>query len=275
MNDQALNLPHVAVEKDGAVLLITINRPAARNALTPEMLCRLADAFVMLRDDAALRVAVITGTGDIAFCAGGDLGSTLPLLTGTREPADEWDRRVMNESQVMAASSLRGFALDKPVIAAINGACLAAGFELMLGTDIRIAASHASFGLPEVQRGLIPFAGSMVRLPRQVPQALAMEIMLAGRPINAQRALQAGLVNEVLPPEQVLPRAMALAAQIAGNGPLAVQQVKRTVMAASGASLEQGYAIEDDSRRTVFASADAQEGPRAFMEKRPPRFTGQ
>ncbi|MES1978841.1 MAG: enoyl-CoA hydratase-related protein [Pseudomonadota bacterium] len=275
MNDQALNLPNVAVEKDGAVLLITINRPAARNALTPEMLCRLADAFVMLRDDAALRVAVITGSGDIAFCAGGDLGSTLPLLTGAREPADEWDRRVMNEPQVMAASSLRGFALDKPVIAAINGACLAAGFELMLGTDIRIAASHASFGLPEVQRGLIPFAGSMVRLPRQVPQALAMEIMLAGRPINAQRALQVGLVNEVLPPEQVLPRAMALAAQIAANGPLAVQQVKRTVMAASGASLEQGYAIEDDSRRTVFASADAQEGPRAFMEKRPPRFTGQ
>ncbi|MBI2726724.1 MAG: enoyl-CoA hydratase/isomerase family protein [Polaromonas sp.] len=275
MNDQALNLPNVAVEKDGAVLLITINRPAARNALTPEMLCRLADAFVMLRDDAALRVAVITGTGDIAFCAGGDLGSTLPLLTGAREPADDWDRRVMNEPQVMAASSLRGFALDKPVIAAINGACLAAGFELMLGTDIRIAASHASFGLPEVQRGLIPFAGSMVRLPRQVPQALAMEIMLAGRPINAQRALQAGLVNEVLPPEQVLPRAMALAAQIAANGPLAVQQVKRTVMAASGASLGEGYAIEDDSRRTVFASADAQEGPRAFMEKRPPRFTGQ
>lgn len=275
MNDQALTLPHVAVEKDGAVLRITINRPAARNALTPEMLCRLADAFVMLRDDAALRVAVITGTGDIAFCAGGDLGSTLPLLTGAREPANEWDRRVMNEPQVMAASSLRGFALDKPVIAAINGACLAAGFELMLGTDIRIAASHASFGLPEVQRGLIPFAGSMVRLPRQVPQALAMEIMLAGRPINAQRALQAGLVNEVLPPEEVLPRAMALAAQIAGNGPLAVQQVKRTVMAASGASLGEGYAIEDDSRRTVFASADAQEGPRAFMEKRPPRFTGQ
>jgi enoyl-CoA hydratase len=275
MNDQSLNLPNVAVEKDGAVLRITLNRPAARNALTPEMLCRLADAFVMLRDDAALRVAVITGSGDLAFCAGGDLGSTLPLLTGAREPADEWDRRVMNEPQVMAASSLRGFALDKPVIAAINGACLAAGFELMLGTDIRIAASHASFGLPEVQRGLIPFAGSMVRLPRQVPQALAMEIMLAGRPINAQRALQAGLVNEVLPPGEVLPRAMALAAQIAGNGPLAVQQVKRTVMAASGASLGEGYAIEDESRRTVFASADAQEGPRAFMEKRPPRFTGQ
>jgi enoyl-CoA hydratase len=196
------------------------------------------------------------------------------LLTGARTAADEWDRRVMTEPQVMAASSLRGFDLDKPVIAAINGACLAAGFELMLGTDIRIAASHASFGLPEVQRGLIPFAGSMVRLPRQVPQALAMEIMLAGRPINAQRALQAGLINEVLPPEQVLPRALELAGQIAANGPLAVQQVKRTVLAASGASLADGYAMEDNSRRTVFASADAKEGPLAFMEKRQPRFTG-
>ena len=274
MNAPAPHLPNVRADRNGAILVITINRPAARNALTPEMLCRLADAFVTFRNDRDLRVAVLTGSGHIAFCAGGDLGSTLPLLTGARAAADEWDGRVMNEPQVMAASSLRGFDLDKPVIAAINGACLAAGFELMLGTDIRIAASHASFGLPEVQRGLIPFAGSMVRLPRQVPQALAMEIMLAGRPINAQRALQAGLINEVLPPEQVLPRALELASQIAANGPLAVQQVKRTVLAASGTSLADGYAVEDESSRTIFASTDAKEGPLAFMEKRPPRFTG-
>ncbi|MDB5931677.1 MAG: enoyl-CoA hydratase, partial [Polaromonas sp.] len=160
-------------EKDGPVAILTLDRPAARNALTPEMLCRLADAFVDFRDDPALRVAILTGAGDLAFCAGGDLGTTLPLLTGARAAADDWDQRVLQEPQVMAASSLRGFALNKPVIAAVNGACLAAGFELLLGCDIRIAAGHAMLGLPEVQRGLIPFAGSMARLPRQVAQAHA------------------------------------------------------------------------------------------------------
>ncbi|MDB5932645.1 MAG: enoyl-CoA hydratase, partial [Polaromonas sp.] len=144
-----------------------------------------------------------------------------------------------------------------------------------LGCDIRIAAGHAMLGLPEVQRGLIPFAGSMARLPRQVAQAHAMEILLTGRPITAQRALQIGLVNQVLPGAEVMPRAMELALQIAGNGPLAVQRVKQTVMAASGQPLEVGFQIEDGSWQAVLASSDAREGPRAFMEKRPPRFTGQ
>lgn len=265
----------IIYEKNGPVAIITLNRPGARNALTPEMLCRLADAFVDFRDDAQLRVAILTGAGDLAFCAGGDLGSTLPLMTGARAPADAWDRRVLDEPQVMAASSLRDFALHKPVIAAVNGACLAAGFELLLGTDIRIAAAHCIFGLPEVQRALIPFAGSLARLPRQIAQAHAMEILLTGRPVDAQRALQMGLVNHVLPASEVLPRAMEIAQQIAGNGPLAVQQVKQTVFAASGQPLDIGFELEDDSKRVVLASRDAREGPLAFMEKRPPRFTGQ
>jgi enoyl-CoA hydratase len=264
----------VLYEKDGPVATITLNRPAARNALTPEMLCRLADAFVDFRDDDRLRVAILTGAGDIAFCAGGDLARTLPVMTGARKAEDDWDRRVLNEPLVMAASSLRGFALDKPVIAAVNGACLAAGFEILLGTDIRIAADHASFGLPEVQRALIPFAGSLARLPRQIAQAHAMEILLTGRPVSAGRALQIGLVNQVLPAAEVTPRALELARQIAGNGPLAVQRVKHTVLAASGLPLDTGFALEDESRQIVLASLDAREGPLAFMEKRAPRFTG-
>lgn len=264
----------ILYEKDGPIATITINRPAARNALTPQMLCVLADAFVDFRDDAQLRVAILTGSGDKAFCAGGDLASTLPLLTGAREAADDWDRRVLDEPQVMAASSLREFALHKPVIAAVNGACLAAGFELLLGTDIRIAADHATFGLPEVQRALIPFAGSLVRLPRQIAHAHAMEILLTGRPVAAQRALQIGLINHVLPAAEVMPRAREIALQIAGNGPLAVQRVKQTVLALSGQPLETGFRLEDDSKRAVFASADAREGPRAFMEKRAPHFIG-
>lgn len=265
----------VLYEKNGPVAVITLNRPAARNALTPEMLCRLADAFVDFRNDAQLRVVILTGAGDLAFCAGGDLGCTLPLMTGARRPADDWDRRVLDEPQVMAASSLRDFPLHKPVIAAVNGACLAAGFEILLGTDIRIAASHSVFGLPEVQRALIPFAGSLARLPRQIAQAHAMEILLTGRPVDAQRALQIGLVNHVLPASEVLPKAMEMAQQIAGNGPLAVQQVKQTVFAASGQPLHIGFELENDSKRRVLASQDAREGPLAFMEKRLPRFTGQ
>jgi len=264
----------VLYEKDGPVATITLNRPAARNALTPEMLCLLADAFLDFRDDDRLRVAILTGAGELAFCAGGDLARTLPLMTGARAAEDAWDRRVLGEPLVMAASSLRGFALDKPVIAAINGACLAAGFEILLGTDIRIAADHASFGLPEVQRALIPFAGSLARLPRQIAQAHAMEILLTGRPVSAGRALQIGLVNQTLPAAEVMPRALELARQIAGNGPLAVQRVKHTVFAASGQPLEAGFALEDESKRIVLASLDAREGPLAFMEKRAPRFVG-
>lgn len=264
----------IRYDKHGGIAVIQLDRPAARNALTPRMLCLLADAFMDFRADPALRAAVLTGTGEAAFCAGGDLGLTLPLMTGARPPADEYDRRLLADPQVMAASSLRDFALHKPVIAAINGACLAAGFEMMLGTDIRVAAEHAVFGLPEVQRALIPFAGSMARLPRQIPYAPAMELLLTGTFVGAQQALQWGLVNHVLPAAQVLDKAMELAERIAGNGPLAVQAIKQTVVEAAGAPLDTGYRLEDRARRAVFASEDAREGPLAFIEKRKPNYTG-
>jgi enoyl-CoA hydratase len=264
----------IRYEKHGHVATITLDRPQARNALTPRMLCLLADAFVDFRADAGLRVAVLTGAGELAFCAGGDLATTLPLMTGDRAPADAFEHRMLADPLVLAASSLRDFALHKPVVAAINGACMAAGFETMLGTDIRIAAAHASFGLPEVQRALIPFAGSMVRLPRQIGHARAMEFMLTGRPMDAQAALQCGLVNHVVPADQLMAKAQEVALQIAANGPLAVQAVKQTVMEANGLPLDAGYRLEDRTKKAVFASADAREGPRAFMEKRKPDYQG-
>ena len=198
----------------------------------------------------------------------------LPLLRGNRPPADTWDRRVLDEPFVMAASSLRDFPIDKPLIAAINGACLAGGMEMVLGTDIRIAADHAIFGLPEVRRAVIPFAGSLARLPRQVAYCHAMELLLVGDTFGAADAARMGLVNQVLPDAEVLPRARAQAQRIAANGPVAVQAVKRTVREASGLPLSQAYALEDEAKRLVLASDDAREGPLAFMEKREPRYTG-
>jgi enoyl-CoA hydratase len=260
--------------KEGAVATFTLNRPAARNALSAELVCRLADAIADFVGDASLRVGILTGSGDKAFCSGGDLGTMLPLLSGDRAPADAWDRRVLEEPFVMAASSLRDFPIDKPLIAAINGACLAGGMEMMLGTDIRVAAEHAVFGLPEVRRGVLPFAGSMVRLPRQIGWSAAMELLLVGETIDAAEARRIGLVNHVLPAAEVLPKALDLARRIAANGPLAVQRVKHTAVAASGVPLAKGFALEDESKRIVMASEDAREGPRAFMEKRAPNYTG-
>ena len=266
--------PPLVYSKDGPVALVTLNRPASRNALTPEMICRFADAVIDFAQDDALRVMVLTAEGEHAFCAGGDLARTIPLMTGARQPEDEWDHRLLNEPVVWSASSLRDFPLHKPVIAAINGACFAAGFEIMLGTDIRIVAEHAQFCLPEVKRGLVPFAGSMVRLPRQIPYALAMQILLTGDPITAADALSYGLINEVRAAADVLPRAMQLAYRIAENGPVAVQRLKQTVAESSGRPLDVGFELENQTKDIVMATDDAKEGPRAFMEKRPARYLG-
>jgi enoyl-CoA hydratase len=261
-------------EKTRGVATITFNRPEARNALTPEMLCRLADAIQDFAADPSLRVAVITGAGDKAFCAGGDLATTLPLLTGDRSPSDHWDRRLLEDPLTSAASSLRDYPLNKPVIAAVNGACLAAGMELMLATDIRVVADHATFGLPEVTRALIPFAGSMARLPRQVAYCHAMELLLTGDSINAAEAFRIGLVNHVVRADEVHAKAEALARKIAANGPVAVQQVKQTVLNSSGLALAQAYRLEDDAKEVVMATEDAREGPRAFIGKRSPIYVG-
>lgn len=266
--------PCVRYDVDGAIATVTLNRPEARNALTPEMLCRLADAFASYEADSNLRALIITGAGEHAFCSGGDLGSTIPLLAGAREPADEWDRRLLEDGAVMATSGLRERAGVKPVIAAVNGACMAAGFELLLGTDIRIAADHAQFALPEASRGVLPFAGAIARLPRQIPQCIAMQLMLTGEAIDAREACRIGLVNECSTAEQVMSKARSIAWRIAQNAPIPIREIKRVAIAASGLTLEQAYRLEDEARNRVLATEDAKEGPRAFMEKRRPRFQG-
>ena len=266
--------PALLYEKREGIAYLTFNRPAVRNAMSPEVMCRLADAWQDYAAHDSLRVAIITGAGNRAFSAGADLGTFIPLLTGARKPEDEWDRRVLQDSQMSDAAILRGFPLYKPIIAAINGFCLGAGTELIQATDLRIAAEHATFGLTEVMRGFMPAGGSTVRLPRQIPFCKAMEILLVGEPMSAQEAYRIGLVNEVVPADQVMPKAEALARKIAANGPVAVRKIKETVLRALSISLAEGFAIENANARMVLATEDAKEGPRAFMEKRQPRYVG-
>ncbi len=266
--------PHLLDDAHDGIAVLTMNRPDKRNALSPEMLVRLAQAWRRIRDDGAVRVAVLTGAGDKAFCAGADLGRLIPLLTRQRGPEDEWDEALLSDKAAFADGLLRGFVLDKPIIAAIAGDALAGGTELALATDLRVAAEGVTMGLTEVARGLIPGGGGVSRLPRQVPRAKAMEILLLGQPMPVDEAWRIGLVNEVLPRDEVLDRAMDMAQRIAANGPLAVRAVKEAVRRSEGTSLDDALRIESEVGVPVFTSKDAVEGPRAFMEKRPPRFTG-
>ncbi|HEX5365104.1 MAG TPA: enoyl-CoA hydratase-related protein [Acidimicrobiales bacterium] len=266
--------PHLLVEIEDGVAVLTMNRPEKRNALSPEMVVRMASAWHAVRDDPAIRVAVLTGTGDRAFCSGADLGRLIPLMTRQRPAEDEWDEKLLSDPSAFADGLLRGFVLDKPVVAAVNGDALAGGTELVLATDLRVAADGATLGLTEVARGLIPGAGGVSRLPQQVPYCKAMEILLLGEPVPVEEAWRIGLVNQVLPRPEVLPRARALAERIAANGPLAVQAVKQAVRRSNGLPLGEALAIETEVGGPVFGSKDAVEGPLAFMEKRQPHFTG-
>lgn len=256
----------------GSVALITLNRPERHNALTPEMICRLADAFDEVETNPDVRVAVVTGAGQATFCSGGDLALTLPLLTGGRTPDDDWDHRLVANHDALFRSNFKGAPAGKPLIAALNGHCLAGGFELMLASDIRIAADHAGFALPEVQHALIPFAGALVRLPEQLPHAIAMEMLLTGARMPVARMAALGLVNEVLPAQEVLTRALEIAERIAANGPLAIAEIKRVTAMSKGRPLTEGFGIETQAMDRIMTSSDAREGPTAFMEKRKPTY---
>jgi enoyl-CoA hydratase len=251
-----------------------MNRPAKKNALSPEMLVRLAEAWYEFRDTDELRVAILTGAGDEDFCAGGDLELTMPLVTGARQPQDDWDQRLLGNMQMFLDAILRGFELYKPVIAAVNGRALGGGTELTNAVDLRVAAEHASFGTPEVKVGLLPGGGSLTRLPRQIPYAKAMEMLLIGDSFTAREALEMGLLNYVVPKEQLMTKVLDMARRLSENGPLAVQKVKEGVLRSSGLPLTEAYQVENEVSAAVMTSRDAREGPRAFKEKRKPNFTG-
>jgi enoyl-CoA hydratase len=267
----AMSEPAVIVEKDGAVLTVTLNRPEKRNAVNSEVMCRLYDAWVSLDEDDALRVAILTGRGD-TFCAGMDLAEIGKLRKGVAD--NPWIERVMKEGHVIYGAWLKTYRPTKPVILAAEGFARAGGTEILQGTDIRVAGESAMFGVTEVQRGLFPMAGSAVRLRRQIPYAIAAEMLLAGEDLPARRAYELGLVNHVVPDGQAVAKAREIADRIASNGPLAVKAILATLRETEMLSEEDAFGVEQRHGMQVMTSEDAAEGPRAFLEKRPPVFKG-
>ncbi|TNE87170.1 MAG: crotonase/enoyl-CoA hydratase family protein [Deltaproteobacteria bacterium] len=258
--------PHLLVEREGHVVTVTFNRPEARNAWSLETLARMWDAWQMIDNDPHIRVAILTGTGG-TFCAGADL-----KLMHSDQSDNPWHARFREDPELHWKAMLRHYRLQKPLIAAVEGFALGGGTEILQATDIRVAGRGATFGLTEAKYGLFPLGGSTVRLQRQIPYTLAMDMLLTARRISAEEALSYGLIGRVVDDGQALGHAREIAEQIAANGPLAVQAIKRSVVESADLSEEDGLRNELKVGQPVFASEDAKEGPKAFAERRTPEF---
>jgi enoyl-CoA hydratase/carnithine racemase len=257
--------PHVA--------LVTIDRPERANSLDPPTLRELAAAWRRIADDAEIRCAVLTGAGDRVFCAGMDMHTTIPasqrLARGERVTPEDFEGL-----RSVATALLAGFDLRTPLVCAVNGHARAGGLDLLLASEIRYAVPSATFALEEVALGLYPTGNSTVLLPRQIPWVHAAELLLGARPIDAARALRIGLVNELVEPAELLPRALATADAIAANAPLAVRETRRGLRELLHLSLEEAYARQEELGAPLRRSEDAAEGARAFAEKRRPVWKG-
>jgi enoyl-CoA hydratase/carnithine racemase len=258
--------PHALVELRDHVLIVTMNRPHARNALSGPMMAIMKDAWDRVDTDPDVRVCVLTGAGG-AFCAGADLKA----MTASH-PGDSFSRGAMDPTFIEPL--LKGRRLTKPLIAAVEGPAIAGGTEILQATDIRVAGRSARFGVSEARWGLFPLGGSAVRLVRQVPYTVAADLLLTGRHITAPEALAIGLIGHVTEDGQALAKALEIAALISANGPLAVQAILRTIRETEGLAENDAFALEAKLGMAVFASEDAKEGPRAFAEKRTPQFRG-
>lgn len=250
----------VSFERVGATAVVTIDRPAKLNSLTPSMWSELEAAMTEYMDDDRLRAVILTGSGERAFSTGADLESTIPRMIET------------GQTKADGPDPARRFfsTVYKPIIAAVNGLCIAGGMEMLLGTDLRLAVPSATFALSEVRWGLVPSGGSHVRLPRQVPWSAAMRFMLLGDQVPAERALQIGLIDQIVASEDLLGEAHRLADRLARNSPFAVRKAKE--IALKCLDLEPAFRLESELSREVIDSADAKEGIAAFAAKREPRY---
>ncbi len=246
------------------IAVITINRQEKRNAMDAAHYRGLSEAWERVRDDPAIRVAIVTGAGDKSFSSGADLKSYIGSKVALEAFWQTQKDPLLN----------RGLEIWKPVIAAVNGYCLAGGMTLLLATDIRVAVPHATFGLAEVRRGIIAGNGGTQRTAAQLPRAIAMELLLTGAPMDAATAHRWGVINRVVPAERLMETALGYARSIAANAPLAVQAAKELALRAPDMSLSDGLRMEQAIQKVLLSSADAREGALAFAEKREPRFSG-
>lgn len=265
----------VIFEKRGDIAIVTLNRPESHNALDLEMGAQLMEAWEEYRDDGDLRCAILTATGDKTFCSGANLKSVTPLFTGAKKPSNAFEEKLLTDPNSRFNPVIRDGWMHKPVVAAINGSAIAGGMEFLYAADIRVAASHAKFGLQEVKWAVFPTGGSTVKLPQMMTYARAMELLLTGDLIDAQKALDWGFLNAVVEPDQLMAKAEEYAQKIARNGPLAVKAVKESVLANWGLPMQEALVQElKIAMKRVEGTEDSKEGPRAFAEKRAPQFKG-
>ena len=264
--------PSLLVERIDSTMVLTMNRPERRNALSLDMLVRLADAWDTIEADPTIRSAVLTGASG-HYCVGGDLSSGW-MAGGRSEEPSALERRAMENPGLIARGLLLLDYLRVPVIAAVNGDCMGGGCEMLQQTDIRIAEEHARFGVPEVKRGLMAGAGSTMRLKRQIPYAVAMEMLLTGRILDAEEALRWGLVTHVVPTGAGVEKALEIAERVAAAAPISVAETKASAIETGWLPETEARPIENEHTNRVTQSADAKEGMRAFVEKRPPQWTG-
>jgi E-phenylitaconyl-CoA hydratase len=246
------------------IAFITLNRPEAMNAMDPEVYTLLSKAWIDVRDNPDVWVAVITGAGEKAFTAGADLKTAIPQERGKADFFLTQKEMILN----------RGLEVWKPIIAAVNGYCLAGGMTLLFATDIRIAAEQAVFEISEVKRGILPGNGGTQRALKQLPYALAMEMLLLGRRLTAQEALAYGLINKVVPFQDLMTTAEDYARRLCDHGPLALRAVKELAVRSQSIPLEDGIRLETAFQEFLRTTEDAKEGPRAFAEKRKPVYQG-
>ncbi|MGW0732038.1 crotonase/enoyl-CoA hydratase family protein [Streptomyces sp. NPDC002851] len=258
---------HLTIRREGATLVLTLNRPEAKNALSLPLLVGLYDGWVAADEDDAIRSIVLTGAGGV-FCAGMDLKA----LAGKGMAGERYRDRLKADPDLHWKAMLRHHRPRKPVIAAVEGHCVAGGTEILQGTDIRVAGESATFGLFEVKRGLFPIGGSTVRLQRQIPRTHALEMLLTGRPYTAAEAAAIGLIGQVVPDGTALDKALAIAEQINACGPLAVEAVKAAVYETAEMTETDGLKAELERGWPIFATEDAKEGAKAFAEKREPVY---
>ena len=264
-------MPDALIERDGHVMIITMNRPKRMNAISGPMLIRMYDAYEEASNNPDVRCIVVTGAGG-NFCSGADLRA----MAGDAVDSDPLDHRarMAEDPDIVYKALFRHYRPAKPIVAAVEGVAIAGGTEILQAMEIRVAGESARFGVSEARWSLYPMGGSAVRLPRQIPYTHAAEILLTGKHLSAAEALEIGLIGHVVPDGQALDKALEIANVVAANGPLATAAITRTLHECDGMELDDAIRHEWDYGQAVFRSNDAKEGPKAFAEKRTPNFTG-